>query len=143
MKEIYTVYKDTRNMSRAEWLAARKAGIGGSDAAAIIGLNPFSSPLTVWADKTSTDEPQEDSESERHDGDDADDRARRTAHGRVIARRAHAQLRRFFRRGRRRVCASRRRRSRQVQVSHGGLLVWWGMKRRRAWRAPGPRRSGP
>mgnify|MGYP001530682108 CR=1 FL=1 len=47
MKEIYTVYKDTRNMSRAEWLSARKAGIGGSDAAAIIGLNPFSSPLTV------------------------------------------------------------------------------------------------
>ena len=64
MKEIYTVYKDTRNMSRAEWLAARKAGIGGSDAAAIIGLNPFSSPLTVWADKTSADEPQEESESE-------------------------------------------------------------------------------
>ena len=26
MKEIYTVYKDTRNMSRAEWLTARKAG---------------------------------------------------------------------------------------------------------------------
>ena len=64
MKEIYTVYKDTRNMSRAEWLTARKAGIGGSDAAAIIGLNPFSSPLTVWADKTSADEPQEESESE-------------------------------------------------------------------------------
>ena len=64
MSEIYTVYKDTRNMSRAEWLAARKAGIGGSDAAAIIGLNPFSSPLTVWADKTSVDEPQEESESE-------------------------------------------------------------------------------
>ena len=52
MKEIYSVYKDTRNMSRAEWLAARKAGIGGGDAAAIIGLNPFSSPLTVWADKS-------------------------------------------------------------------------------------------
>lgn len=64
MKEIYTVYKDTRNMSRAEWLSARKAGIGGSDAAAIIGLNPFSSPLAVWADKTSTDEPQEESENE-------------------------------------------------------------------------------
>ena len=29
MSKIYTVYKDTRNMSRAEWLAARKAGMGG------------------------------------------------------------------------------------------------------------------
>lgn len=61
---LYTVYKDTRNMSRAEWLEARKAGIGGSDAAAIVGLNPFSSPLTVWADKTSTDEAQEENGNE-------------------------------------------------------------------------------
>ena len=58
---------------------------------------------------------QEDSESERHDGDDADDRARRTAHGRVVARRAHAQLggsrRGSCRCGRLRLLASRRRRS--------------------------------
>ena len=57
---------------------------------------------------------QEDRQRERHDGDDADDRARRAAHGRVVARRAHAQLRRFLRRGalrggRLRVLASRRR----------------------------------
>lgn len=43
---------DTRNMSREEWLAQRRHSIGGSDAAAIIGLNHWASPYTVWADKT-------------------------------------------------------------------------------------------
>lgn len=57
MKPI--VYADTRGMSREEWLRARKSGIGGSDAAAILGLNPYSSPLSVWADKISADEPHE------------------------------------------------------------------------------------
>lgn len=42
----------TKNMSREEWLAQRRKTIGGSDAAAIIGLNAWSSPYTVWADKT-------------------------------------------------------------------------------------------
>lgn len=53
------VVANTRGMSRPEWLQIRKRGIGGSDAAAILGMNPFSSALAVWADKTSTDCPQE------------------------------------------------------------------------------------
>lgn len=35
-----------------EWLALRKGYIGGSDAASIVGLNPYSSPYTLWAEKT-------------------------------------------------------------------------------------------
>ena len=37
---------------REEWLAARRAGIGGSDIGAILGASPWSTPLDVWADKT-------------------------------------------------------------------------------------------
>ncbi|MFW5745073.1 MAG: YqaJ viral recombinase family protein [Spirochaetota bacterium] len=38
--------------NRDEWLAVRRGGIGGSDAGAIMGLNPYASPLTVWMEKT-------------------------------------------------------------------------------------------
>ncbi len=54
-----TVFADTKHMSRQDWLKARRAGIGGSDAAAILGLNPFSSPMSVWAEKVSDAEPEE------------------------------------------------------------------------------------
>jgi len=42
----------TEGMTRAEWLEERRKTIGGSDAAAIIGQNPYATPYTVWADKT-------------------------------------------------------------------------------------------
>ena len=35
-----------------EWKALRKGYIGGSDAAAVVGLNPFTSPWSLWAEKT-------------------------------------------------------------------------------------------
>ncbi len=41
-----------KTKSREEWLALRKNYIGGSDAAAIIGLNAYASPYSVWAEKT-------------------------------------------------------------------------------------------
>ncbi|CAL9663890.1 hypothetical protein SUDANB1_07113 [Streptomyces sp. enrichment culture] len=37
---------------REEWHAVRKSGIGGSDIAAICGLNPWTSPLEIWLKKT-------------------------------------------------------------------------------------------
>lgn len=37
---------------RLEWLEWRRQGIGGSDAAAILGLDPWRSPMAVWLDKT-------------------------------------------------------------------------------------------
>ena len=35
-----------------EWLAFRRTGIGGSDAAAILGLSSFKSNVEVWEEKT-------------------------------------------------------------------------------------------
>lgn len=37
--------------NRAEWLAWRRDGIGGSDVAAIVGLSPWASAYSVWAEK--------------------------------------------------------------------------------------------
>lgn len=37
---------------REEWHAVRKSGIGGSDIAAICGLNKWTSPLEIWLKKT-------------------------------------------------------------------------------------------
>jgi putative phage-type endonuclease len=41
----------TVNMSREEWLEHRRKTIGGSDAAAIVGLSKWATPLTVYMDK--------------------------------------------------------------------------------------------
>jgi len=41
------------NISRAEWLQERKKGIGGSDASAILGFNPWKSAFELYIDKTS------------------------------------------------------------------------------------------
>lgn len=42
----------TAELSRDDWLAVRRTGIGGSDAAAAVGLNPYMSALELWLDKT-------------------------------------------------------------------------------------------
>ncbi|MCI8752934.1 MAG: endonuclease [Lachnospiraceae bacterium] len=39
-------------ISNLEWLKLRKYGIGGSDAGAVCGLNPYSSPMKIFRDKT-------------------------------------------------------------------------------------------
>lgn len=46
---------NTKQMSREQWLQVRKQGIGASDAAAAIGLNPYQSPLALWLVKTGRD----------------------------------------------------------------------------------------
>ena len=45
----------TKDMSRENWLAVRKQGIGASDAAAAVGLNPYQSQLELWMVKTGRD----------------------------------------------------------------------------------------
>lgn len=40
-----------RQSERAEWLEARKLGLGGSEVAALFGLHPYKSALEVYADK--------------------------------------------------------------------------------------------
>lgn len=45
----------TIDLSRDEWLTVRKKGIGSSDAAAAVGLNPYQSQLELWMVKTGRD----------------------------------------------------------------------------------------
>ncbi|MET3448185.1 lambda-exonuclease family protein [Ralstonia sp. 1138] len=42
----------TKDLPREDWLAVRRTGIGGSDAAAAVGLNPYKSRLELWMEKT-------------------------------------------------------------------------------------------
>jgi len=46
---------ETKSLSREDWLSVRKNGIGGSDAAAAVGLSPYQSPLELWMIKTGRD----------------------------------------------------------------------------------------
>ena len=48
----YEIIADTRKMSHQDWLAMRKAGIGGSDCAPAVGLSRWKSPFQLWSEKT-------------------------------------------------------------------------------------------
>lgn len=50
--KTYKVIADTTKMSRDEWLAMRKNSIGGSEIAAVLGMNRWKTPFAVWAEKT-------------------------------------------------------------------------------------------
>lgn len=54
----------TKDMSREEWLEARRKSIGGSDAAAILGLNDYTSAYALWCDKTGKITPEDISDKE-------------------------------------------------------------------------------
>ncbi len=42
----------TNELTREDWLKARKNMIGGSDASAILGLNPYKTNIEIWQEKT-------------------------------------------------------------------------------------------
>jgi putative phage-type endonuclease len=44
--------KEIAYKNREEWLQLRKGYIGGSDAGAVVGLNPYKGAYTLWAEKT-------------------------------------------------------------------------------------------
>src|SRR5690349_10135045 len=46
--------------NRENWLISRRQGVGGSDVAAIMGVDDFKSELAVYVEKTSTDAPTDD-----------------------------------------------------------------------------------
>lgn len=50
-----------RPSSRAEWLDARKGGIGSSEVGTILGLNPFETPYQLWRRKKGLDGPKDES----------------------------------------------------------------------------------
>lgn len=62
----------SRDMNREEWLRYRKSGIGGSDAGAICGVNPYRSAADVYLDKTD-DEIRETENEAMRQGRDLED----------------------------------------------------------------------
>ncbi|MCM1079574.1 MAG: YqaJ viral recombinase family protein [Bacteroidales bacterium] len=52
-----------RPKTRNEWLALRESGIGSSEVATIMGLNPFDTPLRLWRRKKKLDPPVEENEA--------------------------------------------------------------------------------
>lgn len=62
----------TKDMSHTEWLKMRKTGIGGSDAGAICGLNPYASVMSVFYDKI-TEEPETRDNEAMRQGRDLED----------------------------------------------------------------------
>lgn len=60
-EQIMTV-KDMKDHEK--WLQVRKTGIGGSDAASIIGMNPWKGPYELWLEKTGQKEPEDISDRE-------------------------------------------------------------------------------
>lgn len=60
---------DIRDWTHEQWLDYRKTGIGGSDAAAIVGLNPYCSAYQVYLNKTGQIPETEDNEAMRQGRD--------------------------------------------------------------------------
>lgn len=83
----------TLNMDKKEWLRYRKRGIGGSDAGAVCGLNPYRTAMEVYHDKLSDETTDYDNEAMRQGRDFEDYVARRfmEATGKKV-RRANAMF---------------------------------------------------
>ena len=58
--KLPNVLTPTADLSREEWLAFRRQGIGGSDAAAVLGISPFRTGVDLYYDKLG--QPVEDDE---------------------------------------------------------------------------------
>ena len=83
------VLAKTLDMRKDEWLELRRQGIGGSDAAAIVGLDRYRSAFDVYADKLGLKQEQPDNEAMRQGRDLEDYVAQRfmEATGKKVRRR--------------------------------------------------------
>ncbi len=63
------ILANTIGMEHNDWLEHRRNGLGGSDSAAIVGLNPYMSPFDVYADKLGLSPEKDDSEAMRQGRD--------------------------------------------------------------------------
>lgn len=79
-----------RPTSREEWLDIRKSGIGSSEVATIVGLNPWETPYQLWRRKTGLDEPKQENAAMRngHHLEDAVSRMWHDATGREVIKRS-------------------------------------------------------
>lgn len=53
------MYKIIENADHDAWLKARMYGIGGSDASAIVGMNPYKSNIDLFEEKTGRSIPRD------------------------------------------------------------------------------------
>ena len=83
----------TLNLNKESWLKYRKQGIGGSDAGAVCGLNPYRTAIQVYYDKTSDSIEDVDNEAMRQGRELEEYVAKRfcEASGKNV-RRAHAMF---------------------------------------------------
>lgn len=58
MTDPVVLVEDTAKLTRAEWLQVRTGYLGGSDAAAVAGLDRWRSPVQVWLEKTGQAPPE-------------------------------------------------------------------------------------
>ncbi len=79
-----------RPQSRDEWLEIRKSGIGSSEVATIVGLNPWETPYQLWRRKTGIDGPKQENAAMRngHHLEDAVSRMWNDATGLEIIKRS-------------------------------------------------------
>lgn len=79
-----------RPKSREDWLDIRKSGIGSSEVATIVGLNPWETPYQLWRRKKGLDEPKAENAAMRngHHLEDAVSRMWNDATGREIIKRS-------------------------------------------------------
>jgi putative phage-type endonuclease len=54
----------TADLSHEEWLELRQLGVGGSDAAAVLGLSPYKTNFALWEEKTGLRAPEDLSDNE-------------------------------------------------------------------------------
>lgn len=55
-------------MEKKEWLEWRRQGVGGSDAAAVMGISPYKTPYQLWLEKTGKEIDEEDNEYIKNKG---------------------------------------------------------------------------
>lgn len=58
-------FNGTPEEVREQWLEERRKGIGGSDAATVLGLNNYATPYTLWLEKTGRALPDDLSDNEK------------------------------------------------------------------------------
>ena len=63
---------NTKEISHEQWLTLRKKSIGGSDAGALMDMNPYQSPVSLYADKKGLSKDKETNEAMRL-GNDLED----------------------------------------------------------------------
>jgi putative phage-type endonuclease len=64
--ETFEALADTRQLTHDEWLVLRRTGLGGSDAGAVMNMNPYSSAFMIALDKQGKAPPKAETAAMKH-----------------------------------------------------------------------------